>query len=222
MLQIFITDDHRQISDGLKTMLSESTEYKIVGIAQTGAQTISDLAKLQVDILILDIRLPDMTGKEVFEQLPKKHPKILISSMEKGIYFIRYFIEKKVEGYVLKEEGFDELKNALNTIAAGGTYFSKTVTETYQANRKKDFELLTRTETKIFCYKYNGLTNKEISEKCFISETTVEKHLANIFNKYFERDDIQTDKKASRFNLQKLIRLFNETGYIYQLTGQTP
>jgi len=222
MTRIYLTDDHLQITDGLQGYLSRYPEFEIVGVSQTGEQTLTDLQKLQVDILILDIRLPDITGKQVFEQLKKNRPKVLVSSMEKGIYFVRYFIENGAEGYVLKEKGLSEIVKALQAISAGETYYSEAVSNAYKANKKKTFPVLTRTETKVFNHKYKGLTTKEIADQCFTSEQTVEKHLSNIFDKYFERDDFDAAKKGARFNFQQLIQLFNETGYIYELTGQIP
>jgi DNA-binding NarL/FixJ family response regulator len=222
MIRLYLTDDHQQITDGLQGYLQSYPEFEIVGVSQTGEQTIADLAKIQVDILILDIRLPDITGKQVFDSLKKTRPKVLVSSMEKGIYFVRHFIENGAEGYVLKENGLDELVKALKAIAEGETFYSESVKKLYKENKKKELPTLTRTETKIFTLKYQGMTTKEIADKCCISDLTVEKHLSNIFDKYFEHDTLNTDKKDSRFNLQKLIQLFNESGYIYELTGQIP
>jgi len=222
MTRLYLTDDHLQITDGLQGYLANYPEFEIVGVSQTGNQVLVDLKTMQVDILVLDIRLPDITGKEVFDKLPKKRPKVLISSMEKGIFYVRHFIENGAEGYVLKEKGLAELVTALTNIANGGTFYSAEVTATYTANRINEFPQLTRTETKVFNLKYKGLTTKEIAEKIFVSEQTVEKHLSNIFDKYFDRFDLSTDKKGTRFNFQQLIQLFNQTGYIYELTGIIP
>ena len=222
MIRIYLTDDHLQMTDGLLGFLSRYPEYQIVGTSQTGEQTLACLIRQQIDILILDIRLPDISGKQVFDLMKKPRPKVLVSSMEKGIYFIRHFIENGAEGYVLKENGMDELLFALKTIAEGGTFYSEAVTQTYKLNKKIEFHTHTRTETKIFILKYKGLTTKEIAEKCFISDLTVEKHLTNIFAKYFTHNTFNTDKKESRFNFQRLVQLFNESGYIYELTGQVP
>jgi len=122
MNKLFLIDDHKQITDGLKAYLLNYKEFEVVGVAQTGTQALEMLKTTVADIIVLDIRLPDMTGKTVFEKLGSERPKVLVSSMEAGSYCAKFFISQKVEGYILKESGYDNLVQALTKITQGKTY----------------------------------------------------------------------------------------------------
>jgi len=130
--------------------------------------------------------------------------------MEKGIYYIKYFKESGVEGYVIKDNGLKEVVNALEIITYGGQFFSLEVETAYQKYKKQDFPLLTNQEKKIFELRYRGIKPKEIAGKLFIETKTIDAHCMNMVGKY-------RDAGHPVNNFDQLKKFFIEVGYIHEI-----
>ena len=192
-IKLLIADDHGMILDGYRAMLENFPEFEIIDSATTGKEVISKTKRMvELDIIILDINMPEMDGIEVATALKASNPeiKILIVSMYHRKEFIKSLMEVGVDGYVLKNAGLDELEKALRALAAGEPYYSKEVTHTvmksYQKRKIFDSPLdidITDREKEIIVAISEGLSTHEIADKLFLSHHTINSHRKSILSK---------------------------------------
>lgn len=189
-VKIALLDDHQIVIDGLKLLLADYTDFKIVGEYTSGALLLQDLKELQPDLVLTDIMMPEMDGYEVAMRLKQDFPsiKVVALSMNGEGALIHQMIENAdVSAYLLKTTGRTELIEALKSVSKGDTYFSREILEELNSYKKiiKENESihLTAREVDIIKCIADDLSNKQIADKLFISERTVETHRKNIFRK---------------------------------------
>jgi two-component system nitrate/nitrite response regulator NarL len=186
-ITVFIIDDHQMLIDGIKALLLNESEFKIVGEALRSTEAIERIKKIDVDVIITDINMPEMNGLQLANAIRRVKPeqKILALSMYGDKAVITDMIDAGVKGYVLKNTGKQELITALKLIANGGTYFSGDVAK--EINRVDDSidkrYVLTPREREIVRYVAQGLSHTEIGDKICISPRTVDTHRTNIMRK---------------------------------------
>lgn len=184
--KLFIVDDHQMVIDGLRSLLNKEEKYHVVGYCNQPLEALRLLEENPTDLLLTDINMPNMSGVELTRQVKKKFPtiKILALSMFGDSQIIREMIDAGISGYILKNTGKQELLEALNRIISGHTYFSHEVTQELMKNISTDGDgRLTNREIEIIRLIEKELSNKQIADKLFISERTVETHRKNIFRK---------------------------------------
>lgn len=192
---ILLVDDHKIIRDGLISLLSNNSDFKIVGEAENGLEAMEILKVKNVDIIIMDISMGTMNGIECTKKVKSDYPNIniLILSMYKEPEYIREAFKAGAEGYILKNSGKKELLLALQTISQGKLYFSSEITQTYlesvinhNENTSQEtpvIDILTDREIEIIKLIANEYSNKEIADNLCISVRTVDAHKRNILNK---------------------------------------
>jgi DNA-binding NarL/FixJ family response regulator len=189
-IRVAVVDDHQIVIDGLKSLLDGHDRFVIVADCTQSNDILQLLKTVPVDILLTDVMMPGMNGKELAKAVRKQFPhiKILALSMSGQGELVNDMIEDAdIAGYVLKNIGKQELLNALEKISAGGIYFSEEVLqEMLKASERKkesnDAHLTTR-EIEIIKLIEKEYNNKQIAGTLFISERTVETHRKNIFRK---------------------------------------
>ncbi|TDG37446.1 response regulator transcription factor [Pedobacter changchengzhani] len=184
--KLFIVDDHQMIVDGLKSLLNNEDQYQVVGCSNQPLDVIKLLETTPVDILLTDINMPEMSGVELTRVVKKQFPsiKILALSMFGDYQVIKEMIDAGISGYILKNTGKQGLLEALRRILEGHTYFSEEVTqELMKGHPVTGTCCLTNREIEIIRLIEQELSNKQIADKLFISERTVETHRKNIFRK---------------------------------------
>lgn len=190
-LRILLVDDHQMFLDGLKTLLSKHDSIEVVSEALNGQEALNIIRKEQIDLVLSDINMPEMSGTELAKAIKHEMPdvKILILSMYNDREIIHEIVMTEAEGYILKNSNKQELLSALERIASGGTYYSNEVmeiiTDSYVAKQKSQEKTkdLTKREIeiiKLICQEYS---TPEIAETLFISPLTVETHRKNILKK---------------------------------------
>ena len=192
-VKLLIADDHEMIRDGLRVLLNQTGQFDIVAEASNGREVIEVIKKIdELDIIVLDINMPDKDGIEVTTELKKTYPeiKILIVTMYNRKEFIKSLMEIGVDGYILKNSGKDELVAALNSLNRGEPYYgaeiTKTVMKSYQKQRVFDSPLdieMSEREKETIRLIADGLSTHEIGEKLFLSTHTINTHRKNILNK---------------------------------------
>lgn len=186
-ITVFIIDDHQMLIDGIKALLLNESEFKIVGEALRSTEAIDRVKKMDVDVMITDINMPEMNGIQFANAIRRIKPeqKILALSMFGDKAVITDMVDAGVKGYVLKNTGKQELITALKLIANGGTYFSGDVAK--ELKRVDDSidkrYILTPREREIVRYVAQGLSHTEIGDKIHISPRTVDTHRTNIMRK---------------------------------------
>lgn len=191
IINIAILDDHQIVIDGLKLLLQTDPGLSIVAEANSAEEMMVLLSKVRADVVLADITMPHgMNGFEFSLKLKKEMPgvKILALSMsEEGSMIFKMIEVAKVDGYIPKSTGQQELLTAIKEIAAGKKYFTSEVLgqyEIYQATKNENDELnLTPRELEIIEYITKHYSNKQIADSLFISERTVETHRKNIYRK---------------------------------------
>jgi len=211
-LQILIADDHKIIRDGLQAMLEDAEGINVVAEATGGEEVLEICRSEKIDIVIMDINMPEPNGIETTRMLKKEFPNInvLALTMMQEDEHIRRMIAAGAGGYISKSSGSEELIEAIHTVAKGENYFSEEATKAVMKNlvesggkKKKSVSSgdLTERELEVLKLICRELTNKEIAEKLYISIRTVDAHRRNLLQKTGARNTAGLVKYAVRNNL---------------------
>ncbi len=208
MINILLADDHQLIIDGITNLLEDEKDINVVGHCNNGVEVLENLPKLTVDVLLLDLDMPQMNGLQCAERVQNKFPnvKIAILTMHQEKALIQKFIELGVQGYFLKTIPKSELIHAIKTIASGGDYFPSDVTKallqkpviTPDILQSPLLAELTEREIEIIKLISQGLSTKEIGDELFISPRTADTHRTNIMRKL----DLHNVAEIVRFAFQ--------------------
>jgi len=209
-IKIFLADDHPLIRTGLRHSLSVRDGFDVVGEASDGYSAIEKISRLRPDIALIDMDMPGLTGNDVIRFFKKNMSelKLLILSTYSDKKFISEAMRAGADGYILKNVPIDELEKILRELCDGKSCFSPylinltTEDEQEYRRRKENFNLTTR-ETEILQALSEGMSNKEMSLKLFISVETVKSHVKNIYKKL----DVKNRVEAVRLTSDK--DLFN-------------
>jgi DNA-binding NarL/FixJ family response regulator len=195
-VKILIVDDHPMIRLGIHSILNNVEHLNVADEANNGREALEKLAKDNFDLVIMDIKMPEMNGIEATEEIIKLHPntKVLAISMFDEQRYIVKMLQAGALGYVLKNTGKNEMVNAINSIMAGESYFSQEVSNIMmsqfmtrgglnQTLEPKNDITLTKRETEIIRMISEELTNSEIADRLGISSRTVDTHRRNLLQK---------------------------------------
>jgi DNA-binding NarL/FixJ family response regulator len=188
--RVVIVEDQTAIREMLAEILRNDTSYKIIGETGDGQQAISLCLELKPDVIVLDARLPGMSGVDVLRRISKslKHTRVLIFSGYESPALVREMLEAGAHGFVEKTAGLVEFKKGLETVSNGGTYFGPTVASLLRnvvasTNTPTGAELLTDREREILKLVAESHSTKEIAGKLGISVKTVDNHRTNLMRK---------------------------------------
>ena len=214
-IRVALADDHVFVRDGIKSLLENEANIEVVGEATDGLEALKIVESCKPDLLILDIRMPNMTGIEVVEKLRSQNNlvKIVMLSMHESEEYVLKSIKAGADGYLLKGSSKEEFLKALLTIANGGKYFSGDIssiligqlTNSTLAQEPKQMsdeeQLITKREREILKLLLSGKGNKEIAEALDISKRTAEVHRFNLMKKLKVKNLMELSNKASEYSL---------------------
>ncbi len=187
-MRIAIVDDHRIVREGIRWMLSDATSIEIAGEADSGQTLLDLLATTPVDVALVDVRMPGMSGLEALERVRVEFPqvRVIILSMHDQPAYVRRAIELGASGYLLKNTGRDELIRALETVSEGGAYLQGEVVSPLIVEVKSDSPTirLSPREQEVLQLVASGFENKQIGSELDISEATVKTYLRGIFDRF--------------------------------------
>ena len=194
-MRVLVVDDDSLVAMSLKTILSSDSEIEVVGTGSSGNEAIKLYDEFVPDVLLMDIRMAEMTGLEAGNEIVKKHKdaKILYLTTFNDDEYIIKAISLGAKGYIIKQD-FDSIIPAVKAVCNGQSVFGSGITEKLpdMINRKGTFDYdkygITPQEREIIEEVANGLSNKEIADKLFLSEGTVRNYLSNILRKLELRD----------------------------------
>jgi DNA-binding NarL/FixJ family response regulator len=212
MIRVFITDDHEMYLEGLALLLGRQEGIEVIGTAASGKQLLELIPSLEIDILLLDVYLPDMDEEDLLKEIRqvRKDLKIVYLTLLRGTRYIHKLAKYHIQGYVLKNATIEELVKALQAVQQGGNYYSKDIhigdrdedfRNTITIEDKKIDEILSRREMevlKLICREYS---NAEIAAKLFLSVSTVETHRKNLIAKLGVNNTVGLVKFAVRNKL---------------------
>lgn len=182
--RIALIDDHALIRDGIRALLGVMPQFEVVGEAQSAAEALDLLERVQPDVLLVDIGLKDSTGLELTRTLSQQHPgvRVLILSMYDNLEYVRSSIRAGARGYVLKDAPSREIIAAIAAIAAGGTFYSSDIARRLVDQSQESHSLSPR-EVQILQMLARGLDSKAMARELEISVRTVETHRLSIRRK---------------------------------------
>lgn len=209
-IEIIIADDHMMIREGLKQLLELDGTMKVIAEANDGEECLNLLnKKIHPDILLLDINMPKKNGIEVLEYIKQnKIPvKVLILTVHNEVEYLLKAVDIGIDGYLLKDSSYDELKEAIDVIISGNTYIQPSLLPTLNESMedyaldKERIECLTKRELDVLRLISEGCSNKKISDELTISERTVKNHISHIFRKI----DVEDRTQAAVFAIRNKI-----------------
>lgn len=211
-IKVMLADDHVLMREGIKHLLEFDGSIEVIEEANDGIECLEKLKQKRPDILLLDINMSDMNGIEVLEELKRVNDplKVLILTVHSEVEYLVKAIDIGADGYILKDSGSQELKQAINVIMDGESYIQPNLLPALNSrliNRdidKEKLETLTKREMEILTQVAGGMFNKEIANNLNISERTVKNHISNIFKKIEVSDRTQAAVFAIRNNIVNL------------------
>ena len=214
-IRVVLADDHVFVRDGIKSLLENEANIEVVGEAIDGADALEVVASSKPDLLIADIRMPNLTGIELVEKLRSENNnvKIIMLSMHESEEYVLKSIKAGADGYLLKGSSKEEFLKALHTVAAGGKYFSgdissilisqltNSATSSEPKQNLAEDTMITKREKEILTLLLSGKGNKEIAEALEISKRTAEVHRFNLMKKLKVKNLIELSNKATEYSL---------------------
>lgn len=199
-IRILIADDHRVFIDGMKAMLKEISDFEVIADAENGDQLVQQAGIHKPDVILTDIQMPNKDGIEATKEIHKQFPeiKIIALTMLNESMFIKKMLEAGASGYVLKTIDKEELVKVIRKVASGEKHFSAEVTAQLMNNfsQKSPLDILTKREREILTLIAQGLTDKEIAEKVFLSPLTATTHRKNILSKLGLKNKVELTRFA--------------------------
>lgn len=186
MTRVLLADDHKIVRQGTRLYL-ESMGIDVVGEATNGNQAVEMACRLQPDVVVMDIHMPEITGIEATRRI--RHDtddvRVLVLTAYDNAAYIHALLDAGADGFVLKTAEFAELLKALQEVALGRKAFDgATLEKAKQHKTRYKIEDLTERELDVLAQAAKGLTNKQIGQELFISDRTVQGHLQNIYHKF--------------------------------------
>lgn len=224
MIKILIIDDHTLFRSGLKSLIQRESRYEVVAEAADGLEGIKQMAKHNPDIILLDLSMPVMNGKETLQQIMNIHPEqvVLMLTVSEDASDLTECMQLGAMGFLLKNIEADFLLESINRALNGDTVFSPEMTQKIlnqlltkpsksieegeslkdpDGNQAKIDDLTSR-EREILAYIAAGESNKQIARRLDVAENTVKVHVQNILKKLGVNSRVQAAVIAVQFNIQ--------------------
>ena len=200
-IKVVLADDHLLVMEGFRDLLSKAPNIEIVGEAADGEQAVFLASNRKPDVVVMDINMPVLDGISAVQRIVKinKDIKVVMLSMHDEDKYMMMADQAGASGYLLKNIDREEFLHAIEMIASGEKYYSKAIPEAilarivskqYQSDGKYKNELTSR-EVEILKEISKGLTNKEIGDKLFISDRTVNAHRTNMMAKLQAKNAVE-------------------------------
>jgi two-component system, NarL family, invasion response regulator UvrY len=190
MIKILIADDHPLIRNGLKQIISRESDIEVVCEAANSVEVFDLINKNNIDVLILDISMPGMSGFEILDKLKRKLPKLpvlMLSALSEELYALKT-LKAGASGFINKESAPEELVKAIRKVFSGGLFVSPYLAEKLASDfkdgiMKQPHEKLSKREFQIMCMIGSGKTVGEIANELFLNVRTISTYRARILNK---------------------------------------
>jgi DNA-binding NarL/FixJ family response regulator len=200
-IRVLVADDQSMVRAGFRMLLAGEQDIEVVAEASNGLEAISKAARFDPTVVLMDIRMPELDGLEATRRILAANTtvRILILTTFGLDEYVYEALQAGASGFVLKDDPPEQLIAAVRTVAAGDALLSPTVTKRVikafvrlpRPAPPKELEELTTREREIFQLIANGLSNAEIGQELFISETTVKTHVTHILHKLNLHDRVQ-------------------------------
>jgi DNA-binding NarL/FixJ family response regulator len=214
-IKILVVDDHEVVRDGIAVMMGRQQDFAVVGEASNGLEAVEKAQELQPDVVLMDLRMPQMNGVEAMRRIRAENAniKFIVLTTYDNDEYIFDAIEAGAKGYLLKDASREELFQAVRAVHRGESLIepgvaAKIIDRLAQLSRRSNqssiAELLSERETEVLQLMASGSPNKAIASALSISESTVKTHVANIFQKLEVNQRTEAVTKAMSLGIIKL------------------
>ncbi|MGB8706980.1 MAG: response regulator transcription factor [Dehalococcoidia bacterium] len=211
-IKILIADDHPVVREGLIAMLSREVDFKVVGEAKDGVEAVNKARELSPDVVLMDLRMPEMDGVEAMRQIRSAMPdiKFIILTTYSDDDYIFSGIEAGARAYLLKDAPREDLFKAIRSVYRGESLIQPVVASklldrfSQLSRRTPSGDELSERELEVLCLMAKGAANKEISAELNIAQSTVKTHIANIFQKLGVNDRTEAVTQALKKSIIRL------------------
>ena len=200
-IRVLVADDEAIVRAGFRLLLSSRHDIDVVCEASNGLEAVEKAARFAPDVVLMDIRMPELDGLEATRRIldDDRSARVLILTTFDLDEYVYEALRAGASGFVLKDDPPEQLITAIQTVAAGDALLSPTVTRrvirefarTPRSAAPKELAELSERERDVFRLIARGLSNAEIGQELYISETTVKKHVTHILSKLGLRDRVQ-------------------------------
>ena len=200
-IRVLVADDQSLVRGGFRMLLAGEPDMEIVAEASNGLEAVDKAARFHPTVVLMDIRMPELDGLEATRRIlaADEEARILILTTFDLDEYVYEALRSGASGFVLKDEPPEQLLAAIRTVAAGDALLSPSVTKrvikqfarTPRPAPPKEFDELTSREQEVFRLIADGLSNVEIGQQLYISDTTVKTHITHILQKLGLRDRVQ-------------------------------
>jgi DNA-binding NarL/FixJ family response regulator len=203
-IRLLIADDHPPMREGLSALLEKEKDFQVVGLAQNGVEAIAQFREYQPDVLLMDLRMPEMEGVDVVNSLRSEFPnaRIIIFTTYDGDEDIYRALRAGAYGYLLKDAPCQELFTAIRKVHLGEKYVMSSVAQ--KLTQRFSESELTERELEVLRLMVQGKNNRKISEQLCIVEGTVKFHVRNILEKLGASDRTHAVTIALKRGLARL------------------
>jgi two-component system invasion response regulator UvrY len=203
MIKILLIDDHALVRTGIKRLLEDSQQVKIVGEAESGEASIRMSQELNPDVILMDVNMPGIGGVEASRRILQRDPtrKIIILTIHTEQTFPKRLLEIGAKGYLTKECDISEMITAIKQVHNGGSYIEPKIAQQLAlsllpGNEENPVDRLSRREFQVMLMISHGLSNNEISEKLCLSPKTVSTYRSRLLEKLGAHSEVDLIKIA--------------------------
>lgn len=211
-IRVLIVDDHSLLRQGFSQLLGLESDIDVIGTAQNGEEAILMCLDLKPDVVLMDINMPKVNGIQALRRIKDIGitTKVIMLTIHDDREYLFETMNLGAEGYMLKDTDSESLVEAIRSVHSGSVYIHPALMDAYTTVYEKgsgnhlDPSNLTRREYEVIVFIAEGLNNKEIGDRLYISEKTVKNHVSNIFKKIGVNDRTQAAIYAFKNNIKKL------------------
>lgn len=200
-IRVVVADDHQVVRSGLELLLATTADIELVGTAANGAEVLEVVARLQPDVVLMDLSMPDVDGVEATRRMTAAHPasRVLVLTSFSDQTRILDALAAGADGYLLKDSDPDDIASAIRSVFAGESPLDPKAARVLLESRRTRRETvsLTDREREVLLLVRGGLANKQIARRLGISERTVKAHLTSVFQRLGVSDRTQAALWAS-------------------------
>lgn len=203
MIDVLLTDDHELVRTGIRRLLEDSGEVRIVGEAGCGEEGVLLAQQLNPDVILMDVSMPGIGGVEACRRILQRNPaqKIIVLTIHNEQTFPKRMLEIGARGYLTKECGVDEMLHAIRQVYHGKAYIAPSIAQQLAlsllpGNQHNPIDRLSRREFQVMLMISHGLTNAAISEKLCLSPKTVSTYRLRLLEKLGAQNEVDLVKIA--------------------------
>lgn len=203
MIRVLVVDDHPIVRGGIVALLGAADDIEVVGESTDGSAAIADAARLRPDLVLMDLRMPGMSGDEATARILEADPlvRVVILTTYETDASILTAMEAGASGYLLKAAPQDEILAGVRSVARGEVALSPAIAATLVRRVGRPVVALSPRETEVLALVAQGLSNPDIAKRLFLGEATVKTHLLHVFEKLDVKDRTRAVTRAMELGL---------------------